>query len=209
MGQKVHPKGFRLGYSADHLAVWYSDKQNFVKNLKIDFNIRSYIYDSFKNSFVSEISVERKRNVIFLTVKSARPGTLIGKKGEGIDKIKKHIKSITGEIAHISVVSIKHADLDAKLVANNICRQLEKRVMFRRAMKKAIQSAVRLGALGIKIRVSGRLGGAEIARNESQKEGRMPLHTIKSSIDYSIEEALTTYGIIGVKVWIYKGDIVK
>lgn len=205
MGQKVHPKGFRLGYVAPHSAVWYADKKTYAKNLQIDFAIRTYIKKEFSFAYISDVIIERRGEKIFISIKTARPGSLIGKKGEGIEKIKHAILKLAGLVAHVEAVPVKYADSDATLVAANIARQLEKRVMFRRAMKKAIQAAMKNNIQGIKVQVSGRLSGAEIARSEVQKEGTVPLHTLRKKIDYAVEEALTTYGVIGVKVWICHG----
>ncbi len=209
MGQKVHPIGFRLGYIQKHKAIWYASKKDFSRFLREDFEIREYLYKTYTKAMLSTIYIERKGNKITITIDTARPGVLIGKKGEDIDKIKATIKKISGLDAHVVAREIKHPDLDARVVATSIAQQIEKRVMYKRAVKKAMHATSKARAQGIKIQVSGRLGGAEIARTEHQKIGRIPLHTLRADIDYFATEALTTYGIIGIKVWIYKGNANK
>ncbi|MGY0399050.1 MAG: 30S ribosomal protein S3 [Ostreibacterium sp.] len=206
MGQKVHPIGMRLGISADWASKWYAEKGQYADYLESDINIREFIRRKLKNASVSRIQIERARDAVTLTIFTARPGVVIGKKGEDISRLKVEVSNKFNINANINIEEIRKPELDAYLVAENICQQLEKRVMFRRAMKRAVASTMRLGALGIKINVAGRLNGAEIARTEWVREGRVPLHTLRANIDYGFAEALTSYGIIGVKVWIYKGE---
>lgn len=207
MGQKVHPTGIRLGIVKDWNATWYADGGDYADNLEGDMAIRSYLKDALKQASVSRIQIERPAKSLRVTIHTARPGIVIGKKGEDIEKLRDKVSKIAGVPAHVSVEQIRKAELDAQLVADNVAGQLEKRIMFRRAMKRAVQSAMRLGAEGIRIEVSGRLGGAEIARSEWYREGRVPLHTLRADIDYAISRANTTYGVIGVKVWIFKGEV--
>ncbi len=207
MGQKVHPYGFRLGIVKDHNSVWYADSKQFANNLVADLTVRRYIEDKLKNASVSRIVIERPAQTARITIHTARPGVVIGKKGEDVDKLRAELTKMMGVPVHINIEEIRKPDLDAKLVAQNVAQQLERRVMFRRAMKRAVQNALRQGAEGIKIQVSGRLGGVEIARTEWYREGRVPLHTLRADIDYATYEAVTTFGIIGVKVWIFKGEI--
>src|SRR5690554_6586879 len=207
MGQKVHPYGFRLGIVKDHNSVWYADSKQFANNLVADLTVRRYIEDELKNASVSRIVIERPAQTARITIHTARPGVVIGKKGEDVDKLRAALTKMMGVPVHSNIEEIRKPDLDAKLVAQNVARQLECRVMFRRAMKRAVQNALRQGAEGIKIQVSGRLGGAEIARSEWYRDGRVRLHTLRSDIDYATYEAETTYGIIGVNVWIFKGEI--
>lgn len=209
MGQKVHPIGIRLGYSKDWLSTWYADSSEYGDRLYEDYTIREFLNEKLKAASVSKIKIRRAADNVHVTLCTARPGIIIGKKGEGIETLKKKLsKMISNDNVRIDVEEVRKPEIDAPLVADNIARQLEKRVMFRRAMKRAVQNALKAGAEGVKINVSGRLGGAEIARAEWYREGRVPLHTLKANIDYATAEALTTYGIIGVKVWIYKGDTV-
>lgn len=207
MGQKVNPTGMRLGIVKDFNAKWYAEKQDYSKFLIQDLKVRSFLEKKLKNAAVSDITIERPAQNMNVIIHTARPGIVIGKKGEDIDRMRKQIAAMTGLPTQVSVEEIRKPEVDSQLVADGICQQLEKRVMFRRAMKRAVQSAMRAGAQGVKIMISGRLNGAEIARSEWYREGRVPLHTLRADIDYSTSEALTTYGIIGVKVWIFKGEI--
>lgn len=207
MGQKVHPTGIRLGIVKDHNSVWYAEKGNYSKNLLNDIEVREFLSKKLEKASVSKITIERPAQNARITIHTARPGIVIGKKGEDVEKLRKELSDMMGVPVHINIEEVRKPDLDAKLVAASVASQLERRVMFRRAMKRAVQNAIRQGAKGIKIQVSGRLGGAEIARSEWYREGRVPLHTLRADIDYSTHEALTTYGIIGVKVWIFKGEI--
>ena len=209
MGQKVNPVGFRLGVNRGWDSVWFAKKKQFGKNLIEDFKIREYIKKNVKNSGVSKIMIERSSKKCFVTIHTSRPGFVIGKKGSDIEKIKKNISKLSNHEITLNIKEIKKPELNSYLVAENVSQQLIKRISFRRAMKRAIQSALRLGAKGIKICVSGRLGGNEIARSEWIREGSVPLHTLRADVDYGESEALTTYGIIGVKVWIYKGEIFR
>ena len=208
MGQKVHPYGFRLGYIKDWHSNWYS-KEKYAEQLKEDLEIRQYIEKNMKNAGVSRTEISRTANQIKVTVSTAKPGIAIGKKGSGIEKIRDDLKKLTKSSLIFNIAEVKRPDADAKLIAENIAAQLEKRVAFRRAMKKVMQSAFRAGVKGIRVRTSGRLGGAEMARAEGYSERKVPLHTLRADIDYNTAEALTTYGIIGVKVWVYKGEIYK
>ncbi len=207
MGQKVNPIGIRLGITKPYSSVWYASTANFPANIKSDFEVREYLTSELKNASVSKIVIDRPAKSIRVTIHTARPGIVIGKKGEDVEKLRKKIAAIAGVPAQVNISEVRKPDLDAKLVAESIASQLERRVMFRRAMKKAIQNAMRVGAKGIKVMVSGRLGGAEIARTEWLREGRVPLHTLRADIDYALAEAVTTYGVIGVKVWIFKGEV--
>ncbi len=207
MGQKVHPHGIRLGIVKPWSSTWFANTQDFADNLDGDFKVRKFLTKELANASVSRITIERPAKSIRVTIHTARPGIVIGKKGEDVEKLRNAVAKIAGVPAQINIAEVKKPDLDAKLVAESIASQLERRVMFRRAMKKAVQNAMRSGAKGIKVEVSGRLGGAEIARSEWYREGRVPLHTLRADIDYNTAEALTTYGIIGIKVWIFKGEI--
>lgn len=207
MGQKVHPTGIRLGIVKDHTSVWYADRNNYAKQLVADIEVRRYIEKALDNASVSRIVIERPAQTARITIHTARPGIVIGKKGEDVDKLRKTLAAKLGVPVHINIEEIRKPDLDARLVAQNVAQQLERRVMFRRAMKRVVQNAMRQGAEGIKVQVSGRLGGAEIARTEWYREGRVPLHTLRADIDYATYEAVTTYGILGVKVWIFKGEV--
>ncbi len=207
MGQKVNPNGIRLGIVKPWSSTWFANTKDFADNLEGDFKVRKFLTKKLENASVSSITIERPAKSIRVTIHTARPGIVIGKKGEDVEKLRHEVAKIAGVPAQINIAEVKKPELDAKLVADNIASQLERRVMFRRAMKRAVQSAMRLGAKGIKVEVSGRLGGAEIARSEWYREGRVPLHTLRADIDYATSEALTTYGIIGVKVWIFKGEI--
>lgn len=207
MGQKVHPIGIRLGIVKKHTSVWYAEGSAYADNLNADLQVREYIQKTLANASVSRIDIERPAESARITIHTARPGIVIGKKGEDVEKLRAAITSKFGIPVHINIEEIRRPDLDAMLVARNIAQQLERRVMFRRAMKRAVQNTMRQGALGVKIQVGGRLGGAEIARSEWYREGRVPLHTLRANIDYATAEALTTYGIIGVKAWIFKGEV--
>lgn len=207
MGQKVHPTGIRLGIVKDHNSIWYAEKADYAANLLNDIEVRNFLTKSLVKASVSKIVIERPAQNAKITIHTARPGIVIGKKGEDVDKLRRKISEMMGVPVHINIEEIRKPDLDAKLVAASVANQLERRVMFRRAMKRAVQNAMRQGAKGIKIQVGGRLGGAEIARSEWYREGRVPLHTLRADIDYATHEASTTYGIIGVKVWIFKGEI--
>lgn len=207
MGQKVHPVGMRLGFIKEWSSLWYADTKNYAKKLSMDIQVREFLYKKLAKASVSFIRIERPAQNAKIIIYTARPGIIIGKKGEDVEFLRNEVSNKMGVPVQINIEEIKKPELDAKLVADNICQQLKKRVMFRRAMKRAIQSAMKMGAKGIKVSISGRLGGAEIARTEGGKEGRIPLHTFRANIDYCSSEALTTYGIIGVKVWIFKGEI--
>ena len=212
MGQKVHPTGFRLGISADYSSKWYANSKDFSTYLLEDYRIRDYLKAELKNASVSKIVIERPTKEAIITIYTSRPGIVIGKKGEDIEKFRTKIASILKvekSMVKVNVKEIKKPELDAKLVAEGITQQLERRIMYRRAMKRAVTNTMRLGALGIKVNVAGRLNGAEIARSEWYREGRVPLHTLDAAIDYGFAEALTTYGIIGVKVWIYAEDDIQ
>jgi small subunit ribosomal protein S3 len=207
MGQKVHPTGIRLGIVKDHTSIWYADK-NYAKQLITDLEARAYIAKTLDHASVSRIVIERPAQTARITIHTARPGIVIGKKGEDVDKLRKDLTQKMGVPVHINIEEIRKPDLDAKLVAQNVAQQLERRVMFRRAMKRVVQNAMRQGAEGIKVQIGGRLGGAEIARTEWYREGRVPLHTLRADIDYATYEAVTTFGILGVKVWIFKGEVI-
>ncbi|MBQ9274129.1 MAG: 30S ribosomal protein S3 [Succinivibrio sp.] len=207
MGQKINPIGLRLGITKPYASVWYASSSNFAANIKSDAEVRKFLNNELKNASVSRIVIDRPAKSIRVTICTARPGIVIGKKGEDVEKLRGRIAAIAGVPAQVNISEIRKPDLDAKLVADSIASQLERRIMFRRAMRKAIQNAMRVGAKGIKVEVSGRLGGAEIARTEWLREGRVPLHTLRADIDYALSEAVTTYGVIGVKVWIFKGEI--
>lgn len=208
MGQKVHPTGIRLGIVKDHNSIWYANGNNYSDNLVADLNVRKFVEDKLANASVSKVVIERPAQTARLTIHTARPGVVIGPKGKDVDILRKELSARMGVPVHVNIEEIRKPDLDAKLVAQNVAQQLERRVMFRRAMKRVVQNAMRQGAEGIKVQVSGRLGGAEIARTEWYREGRVPLHTLRADIDYAQHEALTTYGILGVKVWIFKGEVI-
>ncbi|NOZ53652.1 MAG: 30S ribosomal protein S3 [Gammaproteobacteria bacterium] len=207
MGQKVHPIGIRLGIVKDWTSKWYADSKNFADYLNMDLKVRDHIKKTLSHASVSRVQIERPANNARITIHTARPGIVIGKKGEDVEKLRKEITKMMGVAVNINIEEIRKPELDATLVAENIAQQLERRIMFRRAMKRAVTNAMRLGALGIKVRVSGRLNGAEIARTEWYHEGRVPLHTLRADIDYGVVEASTTYGVIGVKVWLFKGEV--
>lgn len=208
MGQKVHPIGFRLSVKKDWLSKWYADKKNFPVLLMEDIKIRQMLKERLSNAAVSRIIIERPSKTFKVTLVSAKPGVVIGKKGEEIEKIKGDIQKIVSVPVHVVVEESKKPDADAQYVSDFIAQQLQKRVQFRRALKRSMQAATKAGVLGVKVMVSGRLNGIDIARSEWYREGRVPLHTINANIDFGFSEAQTTYGIIGVKVWFYKGDIV-
>lgn len=207
MGQKVHPTGIRLGIVKKHTSIWYAEGAEYANNLLIDLQVREFIKKRLESASVSRIDIERPAQTAKVTIYTARPGIVIGKKGEDVETLRGILAKKMGVPVQINIEEIRKPDLDAQLVADSVAQQLERRVMFRRAMKRAVQNAMRQGAEGIKIQVGGRLGGAEIARTEWYREGRVPLHTLRADIDYSTSEANTTYGIIGVKVWIFKGEI--
>ena len=207
MGQKVSPTGLRLGIVRDHTSVWYAGKKDYAKYLKSDLDVRAYIARHLAQASVSRIDIERPAQTARITIHTARPGIVIGKKGEDVDRLRQDLTRRMDVPVHINVEEIRKPELDALLVAQNIAQQLERRVRHQRAMRRVMQNAMRLGAEGIKVRVAGRLNGAEIARSETYAEGRVPLHTLRADIDYATAEARTTYGIIGVKVWIFKGEI--
>jgi small subunit ribosomal protein S3 len=209
MGQKVHPTGMRLGIVKQHTSIWYASGPAYRKNLHEDLQVRDYIQKKLSQASVSRIEIQRPAQTARITIHTARPGIVIGKKGEDVEKLRREVSQIMGVPVHINIEEIRKPELDAYLVAQNVAQQLERRVMFRRAMKRVMQNAMRLGAQGIKVRVAGRLGGAEIARSEIYHEGRVPLHTLRADIDYATAEAKTTYGILGVKVWIFKGEILE
>jgi len=208
MGQKVNPNGFRLGINRTWSSRWFS-KSNYSKFLHQDLEIKSYVEKKLKNASIAKINIERAAKKIRISIYSSRPGIIIGKKGADIEDLKNKLTKLSNLEVFLDIKEIRKPEVDAKLVAENIATQLEKRVSFRRAMKKSVQSSMRLGAKGVKVLCSGRLGGAEIARNEKYNEGSVPLHTLRSDIDYATAEAETTYGIVGIKVWINKGIILK
>ncbi|WP_291987350.1 30S ribosomal protein S3 [Candidatus Accumulibacter sp. ACC007] len=207
MGQKIHPTGFRLAVTRDWSSRWYANKKNFAGMLNEDVQVREFLKKKLKHASVGRVLIERPAKNARVTIFSARPGVVIGKKGEEIDNLRVALQKIMGVPVHVSIEEIRKPEIDAQLIADSITQQLEKRIMFRRAMKRAMQNAMRLGAQGIKIMSSGRLNGAEIARREWYREGRVPLHTLRADIDYATSKALTTYGLIGVKVWVYKGEV--
>jgi ribosomal protein S3, bacterial type len=207
MGQKVHPTGIRLGIAKDWTSRWYADRGNFADYLKKDLDIRAFLRKKLAHASVSRVQIERPASNAYITIHTARPGIVIGKKGEDIEALRKQVSKMMAVPVHINIQEIRKPELDAQLVAEGVAQQLVRRIMFRRAMKRAVSNAMRLGALGIKINVAGRLNGAEIARSEWYREGRVPLHTLRADIDYGFAEARTTYGVIGVKVWIFKGEV--
>ena len=209
MGQKVNPHGFRLGVSKKQNVNWYAKGKDFSNNLIQDLKVREHLAKKLKNSSISKIELERSAETFVVNIHTARPGIIIGKRGEEIENLKKSIEKIVKGTAQINIKEVRKPDLDAQILAEGVAQQLEKRVMFRRAMKRTVQSALRQSAKGVRIEVSGRLNGAEIARTEWYREGRVPLHTLRADIDYGTAEALTTYGIIGVKVWVYRGEITE
>ena len=209
MGQKVHPTGIRLGIVTDYTSKWYADTKNYADYLNSDIKVREYLKDKLSQASVSKIQIERTAGNANITIYTARPGLVIGKKGEDIERLRQEVTKLMDlPVVHINIEEVRKPELDATLVAEGIAQQLERRIMFRRAMKRAVTNTLRLGALGIKVCVAGLLNGAEIARTEWYREGRVPLHTLRADIDYGFAEAKTTYGIIGVKVWIFKGEVI-
>ncbi len=210
MGQKVHPIGFRLGIAADWNSRWYADGDDYARFLIKDVEVRDFLKKKLSQASVSKIHIERSTNSALITIHTARPGIVIGKKGEDIEKLRGEVSRMMGlpvSAIKINIEEVRKPEIDAQLVAESIAQQLERRIMFRRAMKRAVGNAMRLGALGVKVKVGGRLNGAEIARSEWYREGRVPLHTLRADIDYGVTEANTTYGVLGIKVWIYKGEV--
>ena len=210
MGQKVNPLGIRLGIARDWVSKWYANKKQFPLLVHTDFRVREFLKKKLAEASVSRILIERAAKKVNITIQTARPGIVIGKKGEDIDKLRAETAKLLGmpmADVRLNIAEIRKPELDAQLVAEGIAQQIEKRVMFRRAMKRAVMSTMRSGALGVKVRVSGRLNGGEIARTEQYREGRIPLHTFRADIDYGLSESHTTYGVIGVKVWIFKGEV--
>ena len=207
MGQKVSPTGMRLGIVKKHTSVWYATKKDYAAQLASDLTVRERIHERLAQASVSRIDIERPAQTARITIHTARPGIVIGKKGEDVDRLRRELTLLMGVPVHINVEEIRKPEVDAFLVAQNVAQQLERRVRHQRAMRRVMQNAMRLGAKGIKVRVAGRLNGAEIARDEVYAEGRVPLHTLRADIDYATAEAKTTYGVIGVKVWIFKGEI--
>ena len=208
MGQKVNPIALRIGYTKNWRSLWFADKKDFSRNILEDFKIRAYIKEKFIQAAVSLVVIERLAEQIKVKIFSARPGVIIGRRGADIDRLKGDLSKITSKEISIDIQEIKNPSIDAQLISQNVAFQLEKRVAFRRAMKRAIDQAKSAGAKGIKIRCSGRLGGAEMARTEGYREGKIPLQTLRADIDYGFSEARTTYGIIGIKAWVYKGDVI-
>jgi small subunit ribosomal protein S3 len=209
MGQKVHPIGIRLGIVKRHTSVWYAGGKDYARYLLEDMEVRELVKKKLAAASVSRVEIERPAQTAKITVYTARPGIVIGKKGEDVEKLRNELAKKMGVPVNINIEEIRKPDLDAQLVADSVAQQLERRVMFRRAMKRVMQNAMRQGAEGIKVQVGGRLGGAEIARTERYHEGRVPLHTLRADIDYATSEAHTTFGIIGVKVWIFKGEVLN
>ena len=207
MGHKVHPTGIRLGIAKDWNSKWFANKKQYGAFLTADLRVRELLRKKLAQAGISKILIERPANNARVTIHTARPGVVIGKRGEDIEKLRREVSDVMGVPAHINVSEVRKPELDAQLVAESIAQQLERRIMFRRAMKRAVGNAMRLGALGIKVNVAGRLNGAEIARSEWYREGRVPLHTLRADIDYGFAEAKTTYGIIGIKTWVYKGEV--
>ena len=207
MGQKIHPTGFRLAVTKNWQSRWYANSKQFPEMLQNDIKVRDFLTKKLVNAAVSKVVIERPAKNAKITIHSARPGIVIGKKGEDIESLRSTLQGMMNVPVHLNIEEVRKPELDATLIAQSIAQQLEKRVMFRRAMKRAMQNAMRLGAKGIKIMSSGRLNGIEIARTEWYREGRVPLHTLRADIDYGVAEALTTYGIIGIKVWVFKGEI--
>lgn len=207
MGQKIHPIGFRLAVNKNWTSRWYANSKNFPAMLQGDIKVREFLKKKLAHAAVSRIVIERPAKNAKITIYSARPGIVIGKKGEDIETLRSALQRMMGVPVHLNIEEVRKPEIDATLIAENIAQQLEKRVMFRRAMKRAMQNAMRLGAQGIKIMSAGRLNGIEIARTEWYREGRVPLHTLRADIDYGVAEASTTYGIIGIKVWVFKGEV--
>ena len=209
MGQKIHPVGFRLAVTKDWSSKWFAKSTEFANVLKQDIDVREYLQKRLANASVGRVVIERPAKSARITIHTARPGVVIGQKGADIEVLKRDLEKLLGVAVHVNIEEIRKPELDAQLVADGIAQQLEKRVQFRRAMKRAMQNAMRAGAKGIKIMTSGRLNGADIARSEWYREGRVPLHTLRADVDYATSEALTTYGIIGLKVWVYKGEMAQ
>lgn len=209
MGQKVHPIGMRLGIVKDYTSKWFAETRDYANFLNEDMKVRGFLKKKLSQASVSRIQIERTAGSANITIHTARPGLVIGKKGEDIERLRQDVAKIMGIPVHINIEEIRKPELDATLVAQSIAQQLERRIMFRRAMKRAVTNSMRLGAQGVKVNVGGRLNGAEIARSEWYREGRVPLHTLRADIDYGVAEAKTTYGIIGVKVWIFKGEVIS
>jgi small subunit ribosomal protein S3 len=207
MGQKVHPTGIRLGIVKDWTSKWYADSKNYADYLYTDIQVREYLRKKLSQASVSRIQIERPARNARITIRTARPGMVIGKKGEDIEALRQHVSSMMGVPVHINIEEIRKPELDAQLVAESIAQQIQRRIMYRRAMKRAVTNTMRLGALGIKVNVAGRLNGAEIARSEWYREGRVPLHTFRADIDYGFAESNTPSGVIGIKVWIFKGEV--
>lgn len=207
MGHKVHPTGIRLGIVKDWTSKWYADSKHYADLLNTDLEVRAFLKQRLKQANVSRIQIDRPAKNAHITIHTARPGLVIGKKGEDIDALRAEVAKKMAIPVHISIEEIRKPELDAQLVAESIAQQLERRIMFRRAMKRAVQNTMRLGAEGVKVNIAGRLNGAEIARTEWYREGRVPLHTLRADIDFGFSEAATTYGVIGVKVWIFKGEV--
>ncbi|KAF0281632.1 30S ribosomal protein S3 [Spiribacter roseus] len=207
MGHKVHPTGFRLGITEDWRSMWFANSNRYGDQLYTDYKIREFIRERLAHASISKIRIERPAKNALITIHTARPGIVIGKKGEDIDRLRRQLTQRMGIPVHVNIEEIRKPELDAQLVADNVAQQLERRIMFRRAMKRAVGNAMRLGAKGIKVQVGGRLNGSEIARSEYYREGSVPLHTLRADIDYGFAEAKTTYGVIGVKVWVFKGEI--
>ena len=207
MGQKVHPYGFRLGIVKDWTSTWYVDTKHYADYLNLDLSVRAFLRKKLAHASVSRIQIERPANNARIVIHTARPGIVIGKKGEDIESLRKQVSELMGIPAHISVEEIRKPELDAYLVAESVAQQLERRIMFRRAMKRAVSNSMRLGAQGIKIMVAGRLGGIEMSRRNWMRDGRVPLQTLRADIDYAFSEANTNYGKIGVKVWVYRGEV--
>lgn len=208
MGQKVNPNGFRLGVVREHTSVWFANKDQYRKNLKGDVEIRDFITERLKQAFISRIDIQREGLDARVVIHTSRPGMVIGQRGADVERLRMDLQHRMGHPVTINVEEIKKPELDAYLVASNVAQQLERRVQYRRAVRRVLQNALRLGAEGIKVRVSGRLNGQELARSEVYSEGRVPLHTLRADIDYAVAEAMTTYGVIGVKVWIFKGEVI-
>ncbi|CDZ16368.1 30S ribosomal protein S3 [Candidatus Johnevansia muelleri] len=208
MGQKVNPIGIRLGIIKDHMSIWFADRKNYTNKLKIDLQIRYFLEKILKDAYISNIKImHNQNNMVYVTIYTDNPGIIIGKQGEDIDYIRNDLMLLTGVNVFINIEEIPHPEIDAKIIAQNIANQLDRRILFRRVIKRSIQTAMRLGIKGIKIQLSGRLGGSEIARTEWQREGRVPLHTLRADIDYAQNESYTNYGVIGIKVWVFKNEI--
>ena len=208
MGQKINPIGFRLAVQRNWTSRWYSNSRGFSDMLLEDIKVRTYLRKRLAHAAVAKVVIERPTKNAKITIHSARPGVVIGKKGEDIEKLRGELQRLMGVPVHVNIEEVRKPEVDAQLIADSIAQQLEKRIMFRRAMKRAIQNAMRLGAQGIKIQSAGRLNGIEIARREWYREGRVPLHTLRADIDYGVSEAKTTYGVIGIKVWVYRGEVI-